>query len=108
MNQLRKDPPATIGNTGQMQMPDGSRVHFTVIDEIHRRQSTGPDNKIFYLQRLQLRDGQVAYRLGYYCIGRNLGYGGRWVWVQFAPIMPAVDFQAIVGEAITRGWILDE
>ena len=30
---------------------------------------------------------------------------GKWVWGQFAPLIPAEDFRDIVNKAIQKGWI---
>jgi hypothetical protein len=40
--------------------------------------------------------GGVEYRLGYYIMGRNGRASGRWVWGQFAPMMPGGDLVALL------------
>lgn len=97
--------PITKGKQGQSKMPDGSVRRFTVEGEIRRAQSTEPETKVLYLQRLRFDDGHDELRLGYYIIGKKPRMAGRWVWGQFAPIMPVEDFKAIVTEAQQRGWI---
>lgn len=45
----------------------------------------------------------VEYRLGYYIIGRNGRASGRWVWGQFAPMMPGSDLHALLEKAKQEG-----
>ncbi len=85
-------------------MPDGRRFHFEIIGEIHIEQSGKPD-KLVYLQRLKLDNGRVELRLGYYIIGKKPGMRGRWVWGQFATMIPAADFRRIVSRAKRKGWL---
>ena len=86
-------------------MPDGTEYRFRILDEIPRRQSTYPD-KIIYLQRLQFEEDQrIELRLAYYIIGKKPGMKGRWVFGQFATMMPAEDFQYLVTQATEKGWL---
>jgi hypothetical protein len=61
------------------------------MDEI-TRQHTGVDTKIICLQLLRFdEDGREQIRVGYYVIGKKPKMGGRWVWGQFATMMPLED-----------------
>ena len=76
-----------------------------MLDEITRIQSNYPA-KAIYLQQLQWEnDGRIELRLGYYIIGKKPKVAGKWVWGQFATMIPVEDFRAIIHEATKRGWI---
>jgi hypothetical protein len=82
----------------------GNRV-FTVLDEVVQIQSTNPD-KAIYLQRLQFQDdGRIELRLAYYIIGKERRMAGKWVWGQFATMMPEEDSRVIVRKATEKGWL---
>lgn len=69
--------------------------------------------KILCLQRLEFhpeghlrgKPTKVEVRLGYYIIGKKPKMRGKWVWGQFAALMPIKDFRHLVREAKKRGWI---
>ncbi len=102
----RPELPPSIGKKGVITDIDGNKQCFTVIDEIRREQSTYTD-KVICLQQLQFEDdGRIELRLAYYIIGKKPGKTkGKWVWGQFATMMPIEDFRAIVHEATRKGWI---
>ena len=82
----------------------GVTVSYTVEDEIHRRQ--GDDGgKVLVLQRLRWNDGRDELRLAYYMIGQRGRSRGRWVFGQYAAMLPPDDFRWLVDEARVRGWI---
>jgi hypothetical protein len=97
-------PPSNIGKRRSLSTPDGYRLGFVVEDELHFAQSDYP-NKLIYLQRLAYEDGSPQLRLGYYIIGKKPGRRGRWVWGQYATIMPPKDFKRIIGLARKKGWM---
>ena len=45
--------------------------------------------------------GHIEYRLAYWTVNRK----GQWCWGQFAPILPAEDFDALVAKARAEGTI---
>jgi hypothetical protein len=62
--------------------------------------------KILCLQRIEFQeDGRIEVRLGYYIIGKKPKMRGRWVWGQFAALMPLRDFEALIRQAERKGWI---
>ena len=62
--------------------------------------------KLIYLQQLKFEsDGRTELRLGYYIIGKKPAMRGRWVWGQFATMMPVADFRQIVKIAKRKGWL---
>ncbi len=83
--------------------PDGKRLRFTITDEIRRVQSDLP-SKIIVLERVLFDDDRVEVRLGYYIIGKKPKMLGKWVWGQYATLLPLADFAAIVNEAQRLGW----
>jgi len=96
--------PSKIGKRGSNN-DDGNKQYFTVLDEVTQVQSTYP-GKVIFLQRIQFEnDSRIELRLGYYIMGKKPSNAGKWVWGQYAPMMPAKDFQAIVRKAIEKGWI---
>ena len=47
---------------------------------------------------------RIEVRLGYYVIGEKPRMKGKWVWGQYAAMMPIEDFKFLVDEALRRGW----
>ena len=83
----------------------GKRHSFEIIGEIRRVQSDNP-HKVICLQKIVcIDDGRTEFRLGYYMIGVKPRMAGKWTWGQFASILPAQDFRAVVRVAERRGWI---
>lgn len=97
--------PSNIGRQSIARTPSGNRFYFEIEDEIHIPQSGKPD-KLIYLQRLKFEsDGRVELRLGYYVIGKKPAMRGRWVWGQFATMIPLSDFRKIIQRAERKGWL---
>jgi hypothetical protein len=97
--------PSNIGKRRTAKTPSGKRFYFVIEDEIHISQSDKP-NKLIYLQRLEFEsDGRVELRLGYYVIGKKPAMRGRWVWGQFATMIPIEDFRSIIQSAERKGWL---
>lgn len=83
---------------------NSQRRNYVIEDEIIRVQFTNR-RKALYLQKLRCEtDGAAEFRLGYYMIGVKPRMAGRWTWGQFAPLIPARDFRAILRKARTKGW----
>jgi len=100
--------PSNIGKRRPITDIDGNKQHFTVLDEVTQVQSTYRD-KVIYLQRIQFEnDGRIELRIGYYIIGKKPKMAGKWVWGQYATMMPAKDLQSIIHQAIKKGWISAE
>ncbi len=94
-----------IGHTGSLTLPpDGHRIHFTIVDEIQKAQSDYP-HKMICLQKVQFNDGRIELRLAYYILGKKPKMRGKWVWGQFATLLPVKDFKAIVKQAQKKGWV---
>lgn len=84
--------------------PFGIRLRFTITDEIRKFQSDNRD-KLIVLQRIEFEHGRKEIRLGYYIIGKKPKMKGRWVWGQFATLMPLRDFKTLIHRAVKRGWL---
>jgi len=97
-------PPDHIGKNGSAKFPDGEVRGYTIVDEIKHRQSTY-GGKFFYLQKIKFDDGVLEYRFCYYIIGKKPSVKGRWVFGQFAPLIPKRDFEAIIKKAVRKGFI---
>ena len=87
-----------------MKDPSGEVREFTITDEIQRTQKTN-ERVYFCLQRIRFDYGAVEYRLGYYIIGKKPSRKDKWVWGQYCPLIPKEDFEAILAEAIDKGWL---
>jgi hypothetical protein len=62
--------------------------------------------KVLYLQLIRFEhNGVEELRLGYYIIGKRPGMLGKWVWGQYATLMPAEDFESLIESARIKGWI---
>ncbi len=100
--------PDNIGKKGKLIDPGGKHRHFIIIDEIRRPQKDNP-KKVIYLQRLQFEDhhknDDVELRLCYYIKGKAERVKGKWVFGQFATILPVRDFKEIIDEAVSKEWI---
>ena len=83
--------------------PDDREVRYTIGDEI-RRFHDERRSKVLVLQRMDYDDGRVELRLGYYIIGKKPKMKGRWVWGQFAAMLPAAIFRELYQEAEAKGW----
>jgi hypothetical protein len=46
--------------------------------------------------RGKFEDKRIEVRLGYYIIGKKPKMRGRWVWDQFAALLPLRDFRALI------------
>ena len=93
--------PSTIGKRGSYLDPDGTRAHFTVVDEIRQEHSAW----IYLLQLLHFDRGDEELRLGYYVLGKKGRTKGRWVWGQYAMSIPLEDLRGLVEEARRKGWL---
>jgi hypothetical protein len=75
------------------------------MDELRRQQSTAP-HKTIVLQKIRHEtDGRIEYRLGYYMIGVKPRMAGKWTWGQYATLIPARGFRALIKQAERRDWI---
>lgn len=102
---MRPPAPNNIGKHRSAKRPDGRRFYFTIADEIHIAQSRAP-HKLIYLQRIRFEaDGRDELRLGYYIIGKKKRMRGRWVWGQYATMLPLEDFVQIIKRAKQKGWL---
>jgi hypothetical protein len=104
---MENNPPLPINIGKQRHVKDikGTIKQFIVLDEISILQSTNK-KKAIYLQRIQFKDdGRIEIRLGYYIIGKNPKVLGKWVWGQFATMMPVEDFYKVYELAREKGWV---
>jgi hypothetical protein len=97
--------PSNIGKRRRVKDIKGDIRQFTVIGEISFPQSTNP-NKSISLQRIQFaEDGRIELRLGYYIIGKKPRVIGKWVWGQYATMLPPEDFIKAYELARQKGWL---
>jgi len=96
--------PSHVGKRGSLRHPpDDHKTDFTITDEIQRIQSNFPA-KIICLQRIRFDYGAEEVRLAYFIIGKKPKMLGRWVWGQYATLMPIEDFKWIIQEAEKKSW----
>ena len=98
------DLPNNIGKRRRAKHPDGTYSYFKVVDEIKLIQSTYT-KKAIYLQEIHFDDQRIELRLGYYVIGKKPKMAGKWVWGQYATMMPIDDFTKIIQMAQEKGWV---
>ena len=97
--------PCNKGRRCRARRPEGGHFYFAIVDEFHIQQSNLPTKRI-YLQQIKFEsDGHVEFRLGYYIIGKRPAMRGRWVWGQFATMIPIADFRRIINRAEREGWL---
>lgn len=98
-----------IGRKGKLTVPpDGHVLRYTIKDEIRRPQTEMPQ-KILCLQLIEFEEDKAGrkrteVRVGYYIIGKKPRMLGRWVWGQYAAMMPLKDFKALIRQAEKKGW----
>ena len=91
--------PSKIGNSAVF-TKDDKQWQAEVIDEIVRVVSNDP-NTTACLQKLQFEsDGHIEIRFCYYYYTDD----EKWTFMRQAPYMPVPDFQAMIREAIKKGW----
>lgn len=99
--------PDNIGKRRILKDINGQVQHFTVVDEIKMQQSDHPE-KAIYLQKIQYSvTGKIEIRLGYYIIGKQPRMLGKWVWGQYATIIPVADYVRMYAKAQAKGWFSD-
>ena len=102
------EPPSTIGKPGKLKDNDRKTRRFIVGDEIRFRCSND-SNKMVYLQRLcfDLPGKSDEYRLGYYVVGKKEGHTqGKWLWGQFATMLPEEDWVYLIQQISEKGWFI--
>lgn len=93
-----------VPRRGNGKLPDGTKMSFTIVRDICRKQADLPSKEL-RLQLLELEGGRREVRLGYYIIQKKEGPNkGKWVWGQFAAMMPIDDLLWLVDEARKDGW----
>ena len=100
-------PQNSVGRRRRLKAIDGTLRYFTVIDEIVRQQNIPErqSGKLIYLQKLRFEDdGSEQYRFCYYMLGVKPKTGGRWVFGQYALLIPSNDLRHLLAEARRRGW----
>ena len=102
--------PDNIGKRGKLKVPpDKHELKYTILDEI-RVQQTGMAKKLLYLQLIEFDEDKTGkkrmeIRAGYYIIGKAESVKGKWVWGQYAAMMPKEDFKTLVDAAKKKRWI---
>ena len=97
--------PTNIGKHRRLKDINGVIKQFTILDEVSFSQSTNK-KKAIYLQHIQFtEDGRIELRLGYYIIGKKPKVLGKWVWGQFATMLPTEDFCKAYRLAQEKGWL---
>ena len=93
------------GKTGAIVNSFTKQNHkFHLLGEVRKRQK-GKHDKILVLQRIEFDDdNRIELRLAYYIIGKLRGMQGKWVWGQYASLMPPEDFLALYHKAKKKGW----
>lgn len=97
--------PKNIGKHGRVKTINGVIKQFTIQDEVSFPQSNNK-KKAINLQRIQfIEGGRIELRLGYYIIGKKPKVLGKWVWGQFATMLPTEDFCKAYRLAQEKGWL---
>jgi len=101
--------PFKLPRKGLLREPTGEKFPFTIVKEVRHPQSwfaAGTGAKILCLQLLELEhNGKQELRLGYYIIGKKPRMLRKWVWGQYATMMPIEDFYTLVEMARKEGWL---
>lgn len=83
----------------------GNRRYILIEDEIRHIASNDP-RKVIYLQKLVFpEESRWELRLCYYMIGVKGRTEGKWVFGQYATLLPSKDFGVLFNKAKRKGWI---
>ncbi len=97
--------PKKKGTTTTIESIDGRPMRMTIEDEICVRQKSAPIGKLIYIQKMRFdEDGRIEYRFAYYRIGFRKGARDRWVFAQYAPLIPPKDLRRLIKKAQKRKW----
>ena len=96
--------PTKKNTKGQLKTRKGKILRFKIVDEVRRTQRNSRHKKIC-LQKIVFDNGRVEFRLAYYMTGKKPRMKGRWVFGQYATLMPEADFRSIIRRAKRKGWI---
>ena len=95
--------PSNKGRKGAIKDTNGVNWIFLIEDEIMLPQS-GLPNKLLCFQRIRFENGENFFRLGYYIIGKKPSRAGKWVWGQYATMLPSADLKELIRLAEGRQW----
>lgn len=108
MKKIKKTPalPDNRGTRTSWKNIKGQRRHVVIEDEIRHVQLNNP-RKVIFLQKVVFPKKNLwELRLCYYMIGEKKGRTkGKWVFGQYATLIPSKDFEIIFQKAKRRGWI---
>lgn len=96
-----------VPRKGTIHAIDDSRRTFVIEDEIVCKQRVKERNtrKRICLQKIRFEDNQrVEYRFCYYMLGLKPGAKGRWVFGQYALMIPAKNLAYLLAEARKKKW----
>lgn len=81
------------------------RGKFRILDYLIHRQSNNPHKylTVEVIQSSWLRKREL--RFGYYILGKKKKMRGKWLWGQFAPLIPLRDLRVLLKEAKRRGFL---
>ena len=96
--------PNNIGKRRKIINIWGKTVWWLIEDEITRLQSTAKHKVICFQKIRHEKDNSIEFRFGYYMIGVKAGAKGRWVWGQYALLIPKGDLLTLLKEAKKRKW----
>jgi hypothetical protein len=99
-----KEYPNNKGKERRLISIDGKKSTFVVEEEIIRPQGPRPHRKLIYLQRLKHSDRRIEYRFAYYMLGVKDGAKDRWLFGQYALMIPAKDLKWLLNKARKEGW----
>jgi hypothetical protein len=97
--------PDNIEKIRKLKDINGQAFTFTILDEIKMHQSDHPE-KAIYLQKLchdATRKEEI--RICYYIIGKKPRMAGKWVFGQYATMMPIQDYVKLFDQANAKGWL---
>ena len=88
----------TIGNRQE-------KREFRILDYLICKQHDNP-HKYFVIEQIQPSwKREKELRFGYYILGKQKGARNKWVWGQFAPLIPLRDLNVLLRKAGQKGFI---
>ncbi|WP_026769114.1 hypothetical protein [Asinibacterium sp. OR53] len=107
----RKDKQVALSKTIPMKDIGRKGQHTFICEAYTHLQQHNNEEKHFFFERLKrvkitgktsnskLKENDIEYRISYYIVGKNGTKKDRWIFGQFCPLIPPIDFEKLINKA---------